>query len=152
MYLNFGSRFYSYKYAQVSSMSFFILSLMLTNYSFIGRTLLVLQSGFSFYIWTSPENKQMIYLDRTLALINCLVLYNDHCKICNNDEMFATLGKTISFKIIDGFHGAPRNKVTLWYIYWHLNLFLNIFYLAKRCQTLPFYVYILEIATIQLLK
>ena len=151
MNINLRSKFYSYKYAQLSSMSFLILSLLLTEYSFTGRIILILQSGFSCYIWTYPDNKTMIYLDRTLAVINCIVLYKNHCKICDNNEMLTTLGQTVSFKIIDGVHSTPRNKVTLWYIYWHTNLILNNLYIAKWCKTLPYCVYLFEIATIQLL-
>ena len=60
MNINLRSKFYSYKYAQLSSMSFLILSLLLTEYSFTGRIILILQSGFSCYIWTYPDNKTMI--------------------------------------------------------------------------------------------
>ena len=77
MNINLRSKFYSYKYAQLSSMSFLILSLLLTEYSFTGRIILILQSGFSCYIWTYPDNKTMIYLDRTLVIINC-ILYHIH--------------------------------------------------------------------------
>lgn len=152
MNINLRSKFYSYKYAQLSSIGFLILSIFLTDYTILIRLCLILQSGFSCYIWTYPEKKTMIYLDGTLAVINCIVLYNNHCKICDNNEMLTTLGKTVTFKIIDGFHSTPTNKVTLWYIYWHMNLILNNLYIAKWCKTLPYCVYIFEIATIQLLN
>ena len=152
MNINLRSKFYSYKYAQLSSMSFLILSLLLTEYSFTGRIILILQSGFSCYIWTYPDNKTMIYLDRTLVIINCILLYNNHINRCNNHEILIALGRTACFKLIDGFNNTPTNKVTLWYMYWHLNGLLNILYIAKWCKTLPYCVYIFEIATIQLLN
>ena len=140
-----------------SSTAFLALAIMLVAYHCPSRLVIgqIAQYFLSTAVWwyvsfTSSilhncNQKVVVYCDRVTAVINIIMLasfYIDLDKI-KWIPLLETLSFTVCFKIFDVFARAGK-RVSVWYLFWHLNLFVNNATIICCNTVLPLYVMITQ--------
>ena len=90
----------------------------------------------------------VLYGDRVTAVLNTILLasfYINKDKI-GLDPLLMTLSLTVGFKILDSLAHAGT-RVSIWYLLWHLNVFLNNASIICCNEVLPLYVMIVQHVT-----
>lgn len=124
--------------AVMTSHSFLLLAVVLFHAGYSTRTIVgqVVQYLLSTSIWTPYSSKPLIWVDRSMACINILVLCSEHLsRGLTVNDMLPTLAWTISFKLVDYYFGGT--ECSPWYVCWHVNLLVNNATIALGKYTLP---------------
>ena len=116
--------------AQISSHWFLMLAFCLVYCNYPRRVIIgqIGQYMMTIIVWSPIKvSKTLVWTDRSLSLYNMLILGKAHrdIKRISYIYMFCLLTLAVSFKLLDWhISKAKADKVTIWYLVWHINIFV----------------------------
>ena len=129
----------------VTSHGFLILACTLYYAGYPIRTVLgqLCQYCLSTLIWTSFVSTKILWMDRTIAILNIVSLGLAHVQQgILMDDIWPALCFTISFKLVDW--SVCLNGCSLWYFWWHFNLLANNVSIVMTKKTIPIILYVIQ--------